>query len=159
MQNHYDESRDLFEFYSSLLVSMSPDWIADKGGGHSEVEHRTDEKDYERTILNFDQSNSRGEETFPMIIVELFIKEDDMRVKPNVCIYKKNLTSWDSVLYFPLNDDFVRYKPIESFKKWIKYLVKYRSKRKIISKFYTYLHNSKRKEMQRASQVLMGKRM
>ncbi len=101
MQNLNHDSRDMFEFYSNILVSMSPDWIADKGGGISEIQHLT-ENNYERTVLKFDQFNSKGEKTLPMIIIELLFRENNIDSKHHLSIYKKNLLCWDVEVYFPL---------------------------------------------------------
>jgi hypothetical protein len=155
MQNLTDNSREMFEFYSNILVSVAPDWIAEEDRGISNIQHLT-ENDYERTVLNFDQLNRNGENSYPVIVIELGLTENNIEGKPYLSIYKKNYLWWENIVYFPLNDDFVRYTPRESFKKWLKYSIKYRSKTKLRRKFNRFLHRSKRKEIQRASQVLLG---
>jgi hypothetical protein len=50
MQNLTDNSREMFEFYSNIIVSVAPDWIAEEDRGISNIQHLT-ENDYEKKIL------------------------------------------------------------------------------------------------------------
>jgi hypothetical protein len=157
MQSQYERERELFEFYSNLLESMSPDWIAEQGGGNSSVERRTHEDNHERTILSFEQYDRGGINKHPLIIIDFDARQNVIEDESRLCIYKKYLGTWHSEEYFPWYDDFVQYKPRESFKKWVKYSIRYKSYRLITRAFHSFLHKSKRKEMQRASQFMLGR--
>jgi|LauGreDrversion4_2_1035121.scaffolds.fasta_scaffold322371_2 hypothetical protein len=159
-----DEASTFFEFYSNLLSSMGPSWILEKGGGNAQIETRT-EDNIRTVILNFSQLNMYGEETYPKIIID-FISGDDQSEENSesdesadyLVIFKDDSMYNYQSIYFPLNDDFVKYKPQESFKKWVEYLIKYTDKATIKREFQRYLRQSKRNLRQMASQVLLGRR-
>jgi len=157
MQSQHIRERELFEFYSTLLEAMSPDWIAEKDGGNSSVERRIHEDNHERTVLSFEQYDRRGINKHPLIIIDFDARDNVIEDQQRLCIYKKFLGVWHSEEYFPWYDDFVQYKPSECFQKWVEYSIRYKSYRLITRTFHSFLHKRKRKEIQRASQFMMGR--
>ena len=170
MQDRFDTDRDWYEFYSVLLVSMSQDYIADKGGGNSLIQHFS-EKDDQKIVLNFHKLDRRGEEIYPRIVVQLFFRITDIQHSeefeeedheehdnsvPYIDIYKVNFDGWNRV-NFPLFDDYVLYNPRASFKKWIKYMISYKSDNKAMEKFERFLRHSKKKEKKKAIESLLGR--
>ncbi len=115
---------------------MGPSWILDKGGGSEQIENRT-EKNIRTIILNFSQLNIYCEETYPQIIIDFISGDKDDQSEESsggdesedyLVIFKDDSMYNYQSIYFPLNDDFVKYKPKETFKKWNEYLIKYTDK-------------------------------
>jgi len=177
-------AKDLFEFYSNLLIHIQQHWahlFSGRGGQSSSLQNikqylKTDTFDMNELI--FCQLDRNGRETYPRIVVKLVTEngeesEDSDDIENNeesekfenndeyevyLIIYRK-LYGTTKVVYFPLNDDFVQYKPIDTFKKWIECLITYKDERLAMIEFNKYLDHSKRIEKQRVFHLSIGKKI